>query len=46
MSEVAHLDDLDGRSRLYLRRHFDITSFGIGVYAPLREDPRFEELLR
>ena len=32
MSEVAHLDDLDRRSRLYLRRHFDIASFGIGVY--------------
>ena len=32
MSEVAHLDDLEPRSLLYLRRHFDITSFGIGVY--------------
>jgi tetratricopeptide (TPR) repeat protein len=32
VSEVAHLDDLERRSLLYLRRHFDITSFGIGVY--------------
>ena len=32
MSEVAHLDDLDPRSLLHLRRHFDIASFGIGVY--------------
>jgi hypothetical protein len=32
MSEVAHLDDLEPRSRLYLRSHLDITSFGIGVY--------------
>jgi tetratricopeptide (TPR) repeat protein len=32
VSEVAHLDDLERRSLLYLRRHFDIASFGIGVY--------------
>lgn len=32
MSKLAHLDDLEPRSRLYLRRHFDIASFGIGVY--------------
>jgi tetratricopeptide (TPR) repeat protein len=32
VSEVAHLDDLERRSRPYLRRHFDIASFGIGVY--------------
>ena len=32
MSEVAHLDDLEPQSRLYLRRHFDIASFGIGAY--------------
>jgi hypothetical protein len=32
VSQVAHLDDLEPRSRLFLRRHFDIASFGIGVY--------------
>jgi hypothetical protein len=32
VSEVAHLDSLERSSLLYLRKHLDIASFGIGVY--------------
>jgi hypothetical protein len=32
MSEVAHIDHLERSSRLYLRKHLDIGSFGVGVY--------------